>query len=669
MNLEERGREPAVAKMLKDRDGRSAQNFEHEWFQDFDCYLFKEGTHQRLYDKLGAHLCRFRGVEGVRFGVWAPTASEVYVAGDFNEWDPFRNQLEFDSAAGIWQTFVADARADQEYKFLIKTSYQNQYIWKSDPFGRFFRNNNQEHNVTIWQTKHAWKDEDWLQERVEKQSLDQPINIYELHVGSWRRKKTQNGWGFLSYRDLAETLPDFLKQMNYTHVELMPIMEHPFYGSWGYQVTGFFAPTHRYGTPDDLKFLIDTLHQAGIGVILDWVPSHFPGDSFALYDFDGSHLFEYSDPRKGYHQDWGSYIFDYGRPEVRSFLISNALFWLEEFHIDGLRVDAVASMLYLDYSRREGEWVPNQYGGRENLEAISFLKQLNQTIHQRFSDVLTIAEESTAWPQVSRPVDQGGLGFSMKWDMGWMHDTLKYFSQEPVYRQFHQHQLTFRSVYSFHENFVLSLSHDEVVHGKYSLINKMPGDRWQKFANLRNLYAYMMSQPGKKLLFMGSEFGQSKEWNHDSSLDWSEAEQPENNALMRFVRELNGLYLKAPAFHESDFSTAGFAWVDTNDHTNSIISYLRRTVDQKQTILCVFNLTPMIRRNYRIGVPYDGTWYEILNTDALEYGGSGVGNYGSRQATPVPFHGHWHSLNLVLPPLSAVFFSMEMASYDKSKSI
>lgn len=629
--------------------------FETSMFQDYDSYLFKEGTHYRLFEKLGSHACLSYGHEGVRFGVWAPHASSAFVAGDFNDWDPFSHPLVCNEATGVWQGFIKEAREGQQYKFYIHSPHNTSLEWRTDPFGRsFFESASR--NTQIWQSRYQWQDGVWLSKRTDFQSLDQPINIYEIHLGSWKRKMENGSWQFLSYRDLAEVLPDYLQELSYTHVEIMPIMEHPFYGSWGYQITGFFAPTSRYGSPDDFKYLIDRLHQAGIGVILDWVPSHFPSDGFGLHRFDGSHIFEYEDPRKGYHQDWGSYIFDYGRPEVRSFLISNAIFWLEEYHIDGLRVDAVASMIYLDYSRSPGEWVPNQFGGRENLEALAFLKQLNQAIHHSFPDVLTIAEESTAWPNVSRPVESGGLGFSMKWDMGWMHDTLKYFSLDPIHRKYHQDQITFRAIYYQHENFVLSLSHDEVVYGKLSMVNKMPGDNWQKFANLRSLFAYMMALPGKKLLFMGAEFGQWNEWHHDTSLDWHLLEDSQHQSFFRFNKDLNRLYSKLPALYQTDFSSAGFQWIDCSDHQNSVISFLRKSYDNRQIILCVFNLTPVMRSNYRIGVPCEGYWHEILNSDALAFGGSGHGNLGGKEASPIAYHGQWFSLSLNLPPLSALYF-------------
>jgi 1,4-alpha-glucan branching enzyme len=632
-----------------------SETIKRHQFNDFDRYLFLEGTHTRLYDKLGASVSYEEAEEGVRFAVWAPNARQVYVTGEFNGWNPHGTAMITRENSGVWEAFIAAAQPGQSYKYFVDSPANEFREWRTDPFARYFKPGGG-HESIIWQSKYKWQDESWLKQRVKRQSLDQPINIYELHAGSWKRQQRDHGWDFMSYRDLAEILPDYLKKFHYTHVELMPTMEHPFYGSWGYQITGYFAPTNRYGTPDDFKYLVDTLHQAGIGVILDWVPSHFPGDTFALYQFDGSPIYEYADPRKGFHRDWNSFIFDYGRPEVRSFLISNAMFWLDEYHIDGLRVDAVASMLYLDYSREHGDWVPNQYGGRENLEAISFLKQFNETVHKAYPDVLTIAEESTAWPQVSRPVSVGGLGFSLKWDMGWMHDTLQYFTRDTIYRQHHQNEITFRSVYAFNENFVLSISHDEVVYGKQSLLSKMPGDEWQKFANLRTFFAYMTATPGKKLIFMGSEFGQEQEWNHDRSLDWHQLQSPKHINLMSFVESVNELYIKAPAFYETDVSASGFQWVDQQDHEKSILSFLRKSYDGRQVILCVFNLKPVTRTNYRLGVPHDGYWQEVLNSDATFFGGSGIGNYGGREATPIPYHGLWHSLSLTLPPLAAVFF-------------
>jgi 1,4-alpha-glucan branching enzyme len=623
---------------------------------DDDLFLFNEGTHLRLWEKLGAHLATDEdGVDGVHFAVWAPNAREVTVIGDFNGWDRHspEGRMGARGVSGIWECFVPGASVGDGYKFHI-VSHQGGYaVDKADPYAL--------HAETppltaskVWDLSYDWDDEDWMGERGERQALDAPIAIYELHLGSWRR--SGDGSRPLTYRELAEPLIYHIQAMGFTHVEFLPIMEHPFYGSWGYQSTGYFAPTSRYGTPQDLKFLIDQLHQAGIGVILDWVPSHFPTDEFALGDFDGTHLYEHADPKQGFHPDWSSYIFNYGRPEVVAFLLSSALFWLEEYHIDGLRVDAVASMLYLDYSREDGEWIPNIYGGNENLEAIEFLRRFNTEVFQRFPDVQTFAEESTSWPMVSRPTYLGGLGFGFKWDMGWMHDTLKVFERDPIHRKYHHDQLTFRSIYAYSENYTLPLSHDEVVHGKGSLIGKMPGDTWQRFANLRALYGYMFTTPGKKLLFMGSEFGQWAEWAHERSLDWHLFEgDPNHRMLLHCVRDLATLYRDEPALHEGDSEPFGFEWLDGSDWQASVVSYLRRARDGRAAVV-VANLTPMVRENYRIGLPHGGPWREAFNSDAVEYGGSGAGNFGGVDALPHPFHGRSHSAVLTLPPLSVEVF-------------
>ena len=614
-----------------------------------DQYLFREGTHSRLYEKLGAH-----PVAGaVDFAVWAPNAASVAVIGDWNDWDPRANPMR-GSDAGIWTARVEGARHGSIYKFHVVSKNGDFRVDKSDPFA-FRAEAPPRTGSVVWDLAYEWGDADWMKTRQHRNALGAPCSVYELHLGSWRRSP-DDPRKLLSYRDLAPLLADYVSAMGFTHVELMPIMEHPFYGSWGYQCTGYFAASARYGTPQDLMFLIDTLHQAGIGVILDWVPSHFPWDQHGLGYFDGTHLFEHADPRQGHHPEWASAIFNYGRNEVRAFLASSARFWLDRFHADGLRVDAVASMLYLDYAREAGEWVPNRYGGRENLDAIEFLRFLNESVYHDFPDVQTIAEESTAWPQVSRPVYLGGLGFGMKWNMGWMHDTLFYFSREPVYRKYHQDQLTFSIWYAFTENFMLALSHDEVVHGKGSLMEKMPGDDWQKFANMRLLFGYLYAHPGKKLFFMGAELGQRREWNHDTSLDWHLLDFAPHAGLRRWVQHLNILYRGEAALHELDFDPAGFEWVDFSDSENSVIGFLRKGKRAEDTVLAVCNFTPVPRHNYHVGVPAGGFWKEILNSDAREYGGSGQGNFGGVEAVPVPKHGRYHSLSLTLPPLGMVVF-------------
>lgn len=618
-------------------------------FTDMDIYLFKEGNHFRLYENLGAHLCN----GGVRFAVWAPNAKSVSVIGEFNNWDKKAHPLSpRQDETGIWEGFIEEIDAGTLYKYHIVSNYNNYEVDKGDPYAFYWERPPKTASI-VWDLSYEWKDEKWMKERVKHNSFKSPMSIYEVHLGSWRRFP-EEGNRFLTYRELASFLPNYAKEMGFTHVEFLPIMEHPFYGSWGYQTLGYFAPTARYGTPQDFMYLIDVLHQNNIGVILDWVPSHFPNDGHGLVFFDGTHLYEHADPRKGFHPDWKSCIFNYGRNEVRNFLISSALFWLDKYHVDGIRVDAVASMLYLDYSRKDGEWIPNEYGGRENLEAIHFLKRFNEEIYRNYPDVQTIAEESTAWPQVTRPTYLGGLGFGMKWNMGWMHDTLEYFSKDPIFRQYHHNQLTFSIWYAFFENFVLPLSHDEVVYGKGSLIAKMPGDDWQKFANLRALLGYQWLHPGKKLLFMGGELGQWREWNHESSIDWHLLEYPNNEGIRRWVRDLNRLLSSEPALYERDFENTGFEWVDFSDWKSSVISFLRKS--ENETVLVVCNFTPIPHYNYRIGVPNGGFWKEILNSDAKEYGGSGHGNFGGLEATPVPIHGRFHSLVMTLPPLSVIVF-------------
>jgi 1,4-alpha-glucan branching enzyme len=619
---------------------------------DHDIRLFREGTHYALYDKLGAHLLSDRD-GSVHFGVWAPNARRVSVVGDFNEWHVGEHALQpRDDGSGIWTGVVEELGVGARYKYHIESNLRGYAVAKGDPFGFHWEEPPATASV-VADLRYTWSDERWMAERALRNALDTPHSVYEVHLGSWRRVP-EEGNRSLTYREMAHQLADHVTELGFTHVELLPVMEHPFFGSWGYQTVGYFAPTARYGSPQDFMYLVDCLHQRGIGVILDWVPSHFPGDEHGLSYFDGTYLFEHQDPKQGYHPEWSSYIFNYGRHEVRAFLGSSAHFWLDRYHIDGLRVDAVASMLYLDYSRQDGEWIPNKYGGRENLEAVSFLRALNESIYSRHPDVQTIAEESTAWPMVSRPVYLGGLGFGMKWSMGWMHDTLDYVSTDPLYRRYHHDQLTFSIWYAFAENFLLPLSHDEVVHGKGSLLGRMPGDEWQRFANLRTLYGYMWAHPGKQLLFMGGEFGQVNEWNHDSSLDWHLLEEPRHDALCRWIGDLNRIYREEPALHALDFSAAGFEWVVVRDWEESVIAFLRKSSDDRDTILVLCNFTPVPRQNYRVGVPHGGTWRELLNSDARIYGGSGQGNLGAVESAPVPSHGHYHSLTLTVPPLSAL---------------
>jgi 1,4-alpha-glucan branching enzyme len=624
---------------------------------DDDVHLFNEGTHFRLYNKLGAHCMTRDGEAGVHFAVWAPNAESVTVIGEFNGWNKSSHPLHPFGNSGIWQGFVAGIRHGSAYKYFVSSRHNGYKVDKTDPFG-FCQEQSPATGSIIADLNYEWHDHEWMQQAAERNRLDRPISIYEMHLGSWMRVP-EDGNRYLTYRELAPKLAEYLNHLRFTHVEFLPVMEHPFYGSWGYQTTGYFAPSSRYGSPQDFMYLVDYLHQQGIGVILDWVPSHFPSDEHGLAYFDGTHLFEHSDARQGFHPDWQSYIFNYGRHEVRAFLISSALFWLDKFHIDGLRVDAVASMLYLDYSRKEGEWIPNKFGGRENLEAIEFLKHFNSVVYQEYPHTQTIAEESTAWPSVSRPTYIGGLGFGGKWDMGWMHDTLAYFSQDPVYRKYHHNQLTFRTVYAFSENFFMPLSHDEVVHGKGSLLGKMPGDEWQKFANLRSLLGNMYANPGKKLLFMGVEIGQWREWNHESSLDWHLLEQPLHKGLHRFMRELNELYRNEPALHQGDVTPDGFSWIDGGDADHSTFAWLRIAPSSGETMLVVFNLTPVVHTNYKVGVPHGGWWREIFNSDSKDYGGSGQGNFGGIESIPFGSHGRPHSLNITLPPLGVVFFKYE----------
>jgi 1,4-alpha-glucan branching enzyme len=624
---------------------------------EMDLHYFHEGSHRRMYEKLGAHAVTRNGVEGVLFGVWAPNAQRVSVIGDFNGWDPYKDYLEQRGSSGIWEGFIPEAKIGSQYKFHIESKFGGYRVDKADPFG-YRHSPAPATESVVAHLDYRWGDGAWMKSRAEKNRKDAPMSIYEIHLGSWMRVP-EEGNRMLSYREIAPKLAEYVKKMGFTHVELLPITEHPFYGSWGYETTGYFAASSRYGTPQDLMFLVDTLHKEGIGVILDWVPAHFPTDEHGLGFFDGTHLFEHEDVRQGLHRDWNTFIFNYGRHEVRSFLLSSALFWLDRYHFDGLRVDGVASMLYLDYGRREGEWIPNAFGGRENLEAVAFLKHLNDAICRERPDTVTIAEESTSWPMVSRPTHVGGLGFTMKWDLGWMHDTLEYLARDPVFRKYHHNQLTFRGMYAFSENFVLPLSHDEVVHGKGSLIGKMNGDHWQKLANLRLLFAYMYAQPGKKLLFMGSELGSFREWNHDTSLDWHLAEAPLHKQLPLFLGELNHIYREERSLHELDFDPRGFVWIDANDAEHSVLAFERRAADPKDSVVVLFNLTPVVRANYRVGVPQGGVWREILNSDAEAFGGSGVGNFGGVEAVPVRWHGREWSLNLVLPPLGAIFLKRD----------
>ena len=644
--------------LVTEDNGTVVENL-NEFISEYDIYLFREGKHFSLHDKLGAHVMEHKGTRGTFFAVWAPNAASVAVIGNFNGWLKDASHLTLrEDESGIWEGFIPGVEKGEAYKYFIRSKYDNYEVEKADPVG-FYSEQPPKTASVVWEHNYNWSDEDWMRNRKNHNALDSPFSVYEVHLESWRRKPEED-MNPLSYSELAEQLAAYVKEMGYTHVELMPVTEYPFSGSWGYQVTGFFAPTSRFGTPDDFMYFIDYLHQNNIGVIMDWVPSHFPGDKHGLHFFDGTYLYEHQDPRKGYHPDWNSYIFNYGRNEIRNFLISSAHSWMERYHIDGIRVDAVASMLYLDYSRKEGEWIPNEHGGRENLDAIQFMRDLNESVYSKFPDVQTIAEESTAWPMVTRPVYTGGLGFGMKWNMGWMHDSLGYFKNDPVHRSYHHNQMTFSIMYAFNENFMLSLSHDEVVHGKGSLINKMPGDDWQKFANLRSLFGYMFAHPGKKLHFMGMEFGQWNEWNHESSLDWHLLDNHGyNRGLQFFIKDLNSVYKRFAALYENDFQSEGFKWIDANDSTNSILSFMRYDKSKKHPVIIIANFTPVPRQNYRVGVPDDTRWLEILNSDAKQYGGSGMGNFGGVVANPVPYHGEEQSINVLLPPLGVVMFVKE----------
>ena len=637
---------------------KESVRYDRTLLTDQDIYLFKEGSHYNLYNKLGAHILTVDGMRGSYFAVWAPNAARVSVVGDFNGWrrEDHPLQVRWDGS-GIWEGFVPGVSQGAIYKYHIISNYNNYRVDKGDPLAFGWECPPRTGSI-VWKMDYEWGDGEWMKNRYRANSLEAPYSIYEVHLGSWRRVP-EEGNRFLTYREMAPYLVDYVKEMGFTHVEFLPVMEHPFYGSWGYQTVGYFAPTSRYGTPQDFMYLVDQLHQNGIGVILDWVPSHFPSDEHGLTYFDGTYLYEHADPKRGFHPEWNCYIFNHGRSEVRNFLISSALFWLDRYHADGLRVDAVASMLYLDYARREGEWIPNKYGGKENLEAIDFLKSLNEAVYRQHPDVQTIAEESTAWPMVSRPVYVGGLGFGMKWNMGWMHDTLDYISQDPLFRKYRHNQLTFSIWYAFYENFILPLSHDEVTYGKGALVGKMAGDEWQRYANLRLLYGYMYGHPGKKLLFMGGEFGQWREWVHEESLEWHSLQYPFQRGVQRWVQDLNRLYRAEAALHELDFTQDGFEWVDLHDWENSIISFSRKGRSTGDIFLVVGNFTPVPRLNYRLGVPRGGFWREVLNSDAKLYGGTGHGNLGGVEAAPVPAHGKYHSLSLTLPPLGVLFFKNE----------
>jgi len=619
------------------------------FLSDFDLHLLTEGNHFRTWEKLGAHLAESEQGVGVHFAVWAPNAELVSVLGDFNDWNKDAHPMQLRPEAGVWEAFVPGIGAGALYKYRICSHGKLYQADKADPYGFAAELRPQTASKVCTLDGHAWDDREWMATRGQRQGLESPVSIYEVHLGSWMRVPEENN-RWLTYREAAVKLADYVSGMGYTHVEFLPVMEHPFDGSWGYQTIGYFAPTSRFGSPEDFMFLVDYLHRRGIGVILDWVPGHFPRDEHGLAYFDGTHLYEHADH---------TFVFNFGRNEVRNFLLSNALFWLEKYHVDGLRVDAVASMLYLDYARKAGEWIPNRFGGRENLEAVDFLRQLNEQAHGKFPGVMMIAEESTAWPMVTRPVFAGGLGFGFKWNMGWMHDMLDYMAKDPLYRSHHQDRITFSMLYAFTENFILPFSHDEVVYGKGSMLGKMPGDDWQKFANLRLLFGYMFTHPGKKLQFMGSDFGQWAEWNHDGSLDWHLLDQAPHSGLQRWVRDLNTRYRGTPALYEQDYNPRGFEWIDCSDNQNSVISFLRRGNDADREILCVCNFTPVPRMNYRVGAPRGGRWKEVLNSDAALYGGGGHGNLGGAEASPAPLHGRPYSLSLTLPPLGIVIFEPE----------
>ncbi|KGL61332.1 1,4-alpha-glucan branching enzyme [Polaribacter sp. Hel1_33_78] len=631
-----------------------AQTKIHSLFTEFDIHLFQAGKHYRLYEKFGSHITTVDGIKGTYFAVWAPSAKSVAVIGDFNFWLEGEHHLNVRwDGSGIWEGFIPEVSKGSIYKYKIRSSNNDITTEKADPFARRCEHPPKTASV-VWEDEYAWKDKKWMKNRKKNNALDAPFSVYEVHLGSWKKQIEENR--FLSYRELAEELVDYVEEMNFTHVEFMPIMEYPYDPSWGYQLTGYFAPTSRFGYPDEFKYLVDKFHEKGIGVLLDWVPSHFPSDDHGLGFFDGSHLYEHPDRRKGYHQDWKSLIFNYGRNEIKAFLISNAIFWLDQYHADGLRVDAVASMLFLDYSREEGQWEPNEFGGRENLDAINFIKEMNAAVYEAFPDVQTIAEESTSFPQVSRPIYDGGLGFGMKWMMGWMHDTLDYFAKEPVYRKHHQNDLTFSLNYAFTENFMLPLSHDEVVYGKKSIVDKMPGDEWQKFGNLRLLYGFMYTHPGAKLLFQGGEFGQTSEWNFNGSLDWHLLNFDVHKGAQNLVKDLNKLYKKEPALHQKQFSPEGFEWIDHGDHENSVMSYLRKGINEKDNIIVVLNLTPVPREHYRIGLPKAGALTAIFNSDAIKYNGSGKFKNKKITSDQKVWNARENSIELNLPPLGMMVY-------------
>ena len=636
---------------------------------DFDLHLFGQGKEYRIYEKMGAHLRTVSGVPGVNLALWAPNARSVSVIGDFNGWRHGATPMHLrHQDLGVWECFVPGLTAGALYRYAITSRFNDYTVEKSDPYGFAAELRPQTASIVVDIHQHQWQDEAWMQERAQRQQLSSPISIYELDIGSWRRMLDRPGeHRLLTYRELAHTLAPYIKDLGFTHVELLPMTEYPYDGSWGYQVTGYYAPTSRYGSPEDFQYFVDYLHQQDIGVLLDWVPSHFPKDGFALSYFDGTHLYEYADPLKGEHKEWGTYVFDYGRSEVRNFLLASALFWLREYHIDGLRVDAVASMLYLDYSRKPGEWIPNRYGGREHLEAVDFLRQLNEAVYAEEPGTITIAEESTAWPMVTRPTYMGGLGFTLKWNMGWMHDMLDYMSLDPAYRRYHQTNITFSLMYAYNENFVLPLSHDEVVYGKKSLLSKMPGDVWQRFANLRALYGYMWGHPGKKLLFMGGEFGQWREWDYTQSLDWHLFEPP-NDAhhaqLQQYIHDLNQLYQHEPAFSKLDYDPAGFSWIDFHDTDNSVVSFMRCSKNVDDTLVFVSNFTPVPRHGYRLGVPNPGEYYELINSDATRYGGSGLENGQLMPSGPIYWQSCPHSILLTLPPLATVILKRRPKTWE-----
>ncbi len=642
----------------KDSSGQSHSHIDPysfmPWIADFDLHLFAEGRHWHIQNILGAHLHEIDGIQGVRFATWAPNAERVSVVGDFNQWDGRRHAMRIRGGSGVWELFIPGLKPGDLYKFEIRNRQSGQIVVKCDPYGQQFEMRPNTASIITDDSGHEWRDGSWIERRRQANWLHEPHSVYEVHLGSWLRD--DNNY-FLNYRELAHRLVEHVQKLGFTHIELLPVTEHPLDASWGYQTTGYFAPTSRYGSPDDFRYFVDYCHQHNIGVLLDWVPAHFPKDEHGLARFDGSALYEHEDPRKGEHRDWGTLIYNFGRNEVKNFLLASALYWLEEFHIDGLRVDAVASMLYLDYSREENDWIPNEYGGNENIEAIEFLRELNIITHTQQPGTIVVAEESTAWPQITRPPDQGGLGFSMKWNMGWMHDTLQYMSHDPVHRQHHHNQLTFGLLYAFTENFVLPFSHDEVVHGKASMIYKMPGDEWQRFANLRLLYTYMFTYPGKKLLFMGCEFAQGREWDHERGLDWYVLDYPLHQGVQDLLGDLNALYRKEPALHYYDFDHQGFEWIDCNDAAHSILVYQRRHEQAK--IIVVLNFTPVPREGYRVGVPEAGLYRELLNSDSEFYAGSNMGNAGMLHSEAIPWMGQEHSVVLDLPPLAGLILKIE----------